>query len=41
MRARLKSHGIEASENHLDEIGLRQLFICDPNGVPIELNFRS
>jgi catechol 2,3-dioxygenase-like lactoylglutathione lyase family enzyme len=41
MRARLKSHGIEPSENHLDEIGLRQLFIYDPNGVPIELNFRS
>ena len=41
MRARLKSHGIEPSENLLDEIGLRQLFIYDPNGVPIELNFRS
>jgi len=41
MRARLKSHGIEPSENLLDEIGLRQLFFYDPNGVPIELNFRS
>ena len=41
MRARLKSHGIEPSENVLDEIGLRQLFFYDPNGVPIELNFRS
>jgi catechol 2,3-dioxygenase-like lactoylglutathione lyase family enzyme len=41
IRARLKSHGIEPSENVLDEIGLRQLFFYDPNGVPIELNFRS
>ena len=25
----------------LDEIGMRQLFTRDPNGVPIEINFRS
>jgi catechol 2,3-dioxygenase-like lactoylglutathione lyase family enzyme len=41
IRARLQARGIEISENLLDEIGLRQLFIYDPNGVPIELNFRS
>jgi catechol 2,3-dioxygenase-like lactoylglutathione lyase family enzyme len=41
MRARLKSRGVDVSENLLDEIGLRQLFFRDPNGVPIELNFRS
>ena len=41
MRARLKSRGIEPAENLLDEIGLKQLFFYDPNGVPIELNFRS
>jgi catechol 2,3-dioxygenase-like lactoylglutathione lyase family enzyme len=41
VRARLQARGIEISENLLDEIGLRQLFIYDPNGVPIELNFRS
>jgi catechol 2,3-dioxygenase-like lactoylglutathione lyase family enzyme len=41
LRARLKQHGVKASENLLDEIGLRQLFFYDPNGVPIELNFRS
>jgi len=40
-RARLQARGIEINENLLDEIGLRQLFIYDPNGVPIELNFRS
>ena len=41
MRARLKSRGVDVSENLLDDIGLRQLFFHDPNGVPIELNFRS
>ncbi len=41
MRARLNARGIHTNENRLDEIGLRQLFIYDPNGVPIELNFRS
>jgi catechol 2,3-dioxygenase-like lactoylglutathione lyase family enzyme len=40
-RARLQARGIEINENLLDEIDLRQLFIYDPNGVPIELNFRS
>ena len=37
----MQARGIEINENLLDEIGLRQLFIYDPNGVPIELNFRS
>ena len=41
VRSRLQARGLEISENLLDEIGLRQLFIYDPNGVPIELNFRS
>ena len=41
VKARLKSRGIEVSENLLDDIGLRQLFFHDPSGVPIELNFRS
>jgi catechol 2,3-dioxygenase-like lactoylglutathione lyase family enzyme len=41
MRARLLARGIAMNENLLDEIGLRQIFIYDPNGVPIELNFRS
>ena len=41
VRARLVSLRIEISENLLDEIGLRQIFLHDPNGVPIELNFRS
>ena len=41
MRDRLAKHGLAFSENSLDEIGMRQLFTRDPNGVPIEINFRS
>ena len=41
MRARLTRQGVTLSENLLDDIGLRQLFLHDPNGVAIELNFRS
>jgi catechol 2,3-dioxygenase-like lactoylglutathione lyase family enzyme len=41
MRERLHSQNIEVSENLLDEIGLRQLFVKDPNGLTIELNFRE
>lgn len=41
MRAHLLGRGIKLSENRLDEIGLRQIFLHDPNGVAIELNFRS
>lgn len=41
MRARLVERGLELSENLLDDIGLRQLFMYDPNGVAIELNFRD
>ena len=41
IRGRLQGRGIEWSQNTLDDIGLKQLFIYDPNGVAIELNFRS
>ena len=41
MVGRLESRGVRMAKNLLDEIGLRQLFIYDPNGVAIELNFRS
>jgi catechol 2,3-dioxygenase-like lactoylglutathione lyase family enzyme len=41
MRAQLVDRGFELSENLLDDIGLRQLFLYDPNGVAIELNFRD
>jgi catechol 2,3-dioxygenase-like lactoylglutathione lyase family enzyme len=41
MRARLENRGIGMSTNHLDDIGLRQLFLYDPNGVAIEINFKE
>ena len=41
MVARLESRGVRMAKNLLDEIGLRQLFLYDPNGVAIELNFRA
>ncbi|MBN1239380.1 MAG: VOC family protein [Gammaproteobacteria bacterium] len=38
---RLERLGIGMSRNELDDIGLKQLFIRDPNGLMIELNFRE
>lgn len=39
--ARLDGLAIEVFANDIEEIGLRQLFFRDPNGVTIELDFRS
>jgi catechol 2,3-dioxygenase-like lactoylglutathione lyase family enzyme len=39
--ARLRSHGIVAAENLVPGVGLRQLFLTDPNGVKIELNIAA
>jgi catechol 2,3-dioxygenase-like lactoylglutathione lyase family enzyme len=39
--ARLRELGLEWSQNSLEDIGLKQLFLHDPNGVAIELNFRT
>jgi len=41
MRARLAGRKLEWSENSLDDIGMKQMFLHDPNGVPIEINFRT
>ena len=41
VRARLVALGQPFSEQSLDDIGLRQMFLRDPNGVPIEINFRN
>ena len=41
MRGKIDGCALPYSQNLLDEIGLRQIFIKDPNGVTIELNFRS
>jgi catechol 2,3-dioxygenase-like lactoylglutathione lyase family enzyme len=39
--SRLRAHHIAYRENHIAEIGLRQLFVRDPNGIMIEMNFRN
>jgi catechol 2,3-dioxygenase-like lactoylglutathione lyase family enzyme len=36
--ARLERHGVEAVKNTVPGIGMRQLFINDPNGLRIEIN---
>jgi catechol 2,3-dioxygenase-like lactoylglutathione lyase family enzyme len=41
VKARLRSHGIVATENLVPGNGLRQLFLTDPNGVKIELNIAA
>jgi catechol 2,3-dioxygenase-like lactoylglutathione lyase family enzyme len=38
--ARFEQLGIEFTRDTLTDIGLRQLFASDPNGIKIELNFR-
>ncbi len=39
MRDRLRRAGIEARERTVPSLGLHQVFIEDPNGVTIELNY--
>jgi len=39
MRARLAAMGIAARERAVPLLGLHQLFVDDPNGVVVELNF--
>ncbi len=36
---RLKTRGLEYAMNDIGSIGLRQIFVTDPNGVLLELNF--
>jgi catechol 2,3-dioxygenase-like lactoylglutathione lyase family enzyme len=35
---RLERNGVEAARNEVPGIGMRQLFLTDPNGVKIEIN---
>jgi catechol 2,3-dioxygenase-like lactoylglutathione lyase family enzyme len=37
----LKKHNVEFKERQVDDQGLYQLFLFDPNGVKIELNFAN
>jgi catechol 2,3-dioxygenase-like lactoylglutathione lyase family enzyme len=39
--ARLKQHGVACRERTVPLLGLHQLFLDDPNGVVVELNFPS
>jgi catechol 2,3-dioxygenase-like lactoylglutathione lyase family enzyme len=39
IRDRLKGAGIEMREREVPGLSLRQIFVEDPNGVTIELNF--
>jgi len=41
LRARLAEHGLEHRINVVAAIGLRQIFVLDPNQVLLELNFFS
>ena len=41
MLAHLRAHGIEFSERRASNQALHQLFMHDPNGVKIELNFAA
>jgi len=38
---RVKNLGVYHETNYIDEIGLRQVFLYDPNGVRLELNFQA
>jgi len=39
--AKLDRRGLGYKQNRLDDIGLRQIFLKDPNGITLELNFRE
>ena len=39
IRGRLKGRGLEHRLNEVPAVGLRQIFVLDPNGVLLELNF--
>jgi catechol 2,3-dioxygenase-like lactoylglutathione lyase family enzyme len=37
----LKKHGIAFRENVIRDFGLHQVFVRDPNGIMVEMNFRK
>jgi len=39
--ANLKKHGFVFRESQVPDIGLHQVFVRDPNGIMIEMNFRK
>ncbi|WP_157217486.1 VOC family protein [Flavisphingomonas formosensis] len=40
MENRLQTLDLSYTSNNVESIGLRQLFVSDPNGITVELNFR-
>lgn len=40
MEGRLQALDLRYTANEVESIGLRQLFVSDPNGITVELNFR-
>jgi catechol 2,3-dioxygenase-like lactoylglutathione lyase family enzyme len=41
VEARLARHGVTPARNLISKSGMRQLFVFDPNGVKLEINFRN
>jgi len=41
VRDRLGRHGLEMRFNDVPQMSLRQIFVNDPNGITLELNFRT
>lgn len=39
MEAQIRATGVEYKTNAVEDIGLRQIFVDDPSGITIELNF--
>lgn len=39
--ARLERHGVAPARNLASKTGMRQLFVFDPNGIKVEINFRN
>jgi len=41
IRTQLQSLALDFTENDVQQMSLRQLFVTDPNGILFELNFRN
>jgi hypothetical protein len=41
MIANFKKKGVDFKERRVNDQGLYQLFVLDPNGVKVELNFEA
>jgi hypothetical protein len=41
MRGRLTTAGIEFRENSRPDLGIHQIVLHDPDGIKVELNFRT